>query len=1202
MAAFALQTLNKASAPKRVNNRKAEKSFGHLNDSKTQHSSNNPLLSNNNNLSSIIKSASLQTKLKVGKSNDKFEQEADMMAERVMNSPSAGSNDLPKKKNLPVNEREEPGVKESVKRKKEDTTEEVQRKSSSSSKNITTIQLKTLESTNSSSSNIETTLENSKGGGKSLPENTRSQMEEGFGADFSNVNIHTGPEAVQMNKEVGAQAFTYGNNIYFNQGKYNPGTSEGNRLIAHELTHTIQQSAVPRKKGVQKQAETTNTETTDTEATPVEQKLETGIMDNAAKTIKFDKLPIPSFKQGLPEYKGPIERPKGYHRTVELGKPQKDWKEGVGPNSSEKVKPKLIDMIKGDTVGARTEQRESVEVNEANLYVFNAVSGYGKMNRYVIGNLNQAVNEFSSPTWDKAGKNKTYHVDHIKELQLGGADELGNMHLLSGFINMMSGFRINSVLKEKVKSHLESKNEKTAKKEIDNILSNYKLVFNETEPDSGFKYKVDEKADIWTPDQISAGEHFNLSKLDSIIQVGELSKLGDSREFLLFPSETGWIPKKIRNTEKVYANEKKWLSPFTITSKQLEPDPTEGKEGKVLSGLTTIMEERSVSGKSRIKYKTEGEKQRNVTRYPGAAYTGFIDKIAIKNEGLNLKGLSPITLTEFEVSPEQGISAKGEVLPTVPIIKDVGLQFKLENGAIEIFKQFNTGEISLPHPFSIIDSSLTLSANSETGLGFEGQADFEIAKVGKGCVMGKVTSGDGFELEGQFDFDSTLFDPASIKVGYKSEGDQFSAEGELGIRKGKIQGINEANIKVSYADKILKADGSVKPEIPGVEEASLNVVYSEEEGLTIGGQLNFNKDIPYIKSGVVDAKVQQKKEGEGWELYAKGTAVLDIPGIDSTLSAEYSNGVINIEGTVGYERGMLSGSVTVGATNMEVDAEGKPTGGATEKLRAFGGGQLTLKLTPWLEAGAGVKFLPNGELEITGKIGLPDQIDLFPRKEIDKNLFKLPTIEIPIFAIPLGTKSVGLVAMITGGVDLFAGVGPGTLKELGLEVKYNPDHEEDTTISGKGLFVIPADAGVRLFARAGLGVSIAVASASGNIEIGGSLGLEAEARAEVNVNWTPKTGLELDAEASVSAQPKFKLDISFVLALEAFWIYEYEWRKVLKEFEYGSGLKIGVALPIKYKEGEPFKLSLDDAKFEIPDIDIPKMAKEVGSEIAGDLV
>lgn len=72
-------------------------------------------------------------------------------------------------------------------------------------------------------------------------------MEQGFGADFGAVNIHTDSEAQKMNEQLGAQAFTTGNDIYFNEGKYNPNSSEGKHLLAHELTHTLQQS-----KGIQK--------------------------------------------------------------------------------------------------------------------------------------------------------------------------------------------------------------------------------------------------------------------------------------------------------------------------------------------------------------------------------------------------------------------------------------------------------------------------------------------------------------------------------------------------------------------------------------------------------------------------------------------------------------------------------------------------------------------------------------------------------------------------------------------------------------------------------------------------------------------------------------------------------------------------------------------------------------------------------------
>lgn len=88
---------------------------------------------------------------------------------------------------------------------------------------------------------LEKNITASKGGGAPLPEGVRTNMESSMGADFSNVRVHTGSNAVSMNKQLRAQAFTHGNDIFFNSGKYDPGNKAGQHLLAHELTHTVQQ-------------------------------------------------------------------------------------------------------------------------------------------------------------------------------------------------------------------------------------------------------------------------------------------------------------------------------------------------------------------------------------------------------------------------------------------------------------------------------------------------------------------------------------------------------------------------------------------------------------------------------------------------------------------------------------------------------------------------------------------------------------------------------------------------------------------------------------------------------------------------------------------------------------------------------------------------------------------------------------------------
>jgi len=89
---------------------------------------------------------------------------------------------------------------------------------------------------------VEQRISQRRGGGSRLPQNVQREMEGGFGNDFSNVRIHKDAEAAGMASKMNAQAFTTGNDIYFNESKYNPGDESGKSLLAHELTHVIQQN------------------------------------------------------------------------------------------------------------------------------------------------------------------------------------------------------------------------------------------------------------------------------------------------------------------------------------------------------------------------------------------------------------------------------------------------------------------------------------------------------------------------------------------------------------------------------------------------------------------------------------------------------------------------------------------------------------------------------------------------------------------------------------------------------------------------------------------------------------------------------------------------------------------------------------------------------------------------------------------------
>jgi Domain of unknown function (DUF4157) len=81
-------------------------------------------------------------------------------------------------------------------------------------------------------------------GGSPLPTDVRGFFEDRFGHDFSRVRVHSGAAASASSSALGAEAYTLGPNIVFNDGRFAPGSASGQRLIAHELTHVIQQGAV----------------------------------------------------------------------------------------------------------------------------------------------------------------------------------------------------------------------------------------------------------------------------------------------------------------------------------------------------------------------------------------------------------------------------------------------------------------------------------------------------------------------------------------------------------------------------------------------------------------------------------------------------------------------------------------------------------------------------------------------------------------------------------------------------------------------------------------------------------------------------------------------------------------------------------------------------------------------------------------------
>jgi hypothetical protein len=196
----------------------------------------------------LIKSRALQAKLRIGQPNDIYEQEADRVAEQVMRMPDP----VLQRQKKPEEEKEEivqtkslvnyitPVVQRQVEEEEEE--EQIQRKEASTIPFIQRVPLDPVGSFESGA-DFEAQL-NTSGSGSPLPSRTRAFMEPRFGADFSEVRLHTGSKAEHLNRSISAQAFTQGRDIYLGEGRSNIESSTEKQLLAHELTHTVQQGSV----------------------------------------------------------------------------------------------------------------------------------------------------------------------------------------------------------------------------------------------------------------------------------------------------------------------------------------------------------------------------------------------------------------------------------------------------------------------------------------------------------------------------------------------------------------------------------------------------------------------------------------------------------------------------------------------------------------------------------------------------------------------------------------------------------------------------------------------------------------------------------------------------------------------------------------------------------------------------------------------
>jgi hypothetical protein len=950
------------------------------------------------------------------------------------------------------------------------------------------------------------------GGGSPLSPATRSMMESRFGEDFGDVRIHDDGGANEAAGEINAQAFTTGSDIYLGRGRSPTESPESQKLIAHELTHVVQQRQ--------------------------------GAVGGASSKPVID-APGDSFEREAD----------AAATSVMAGNPVRVGSGCGSPSVQRAGCPDFV--IPGEKGGyAQIETRYRNQLNTKGLKVRTDVrqtstdtlrrrwldkKGYsGKLAELIDTSKPREKNKFPL---DNEGRYCT--VDHIVEWILHGnntdkSEDADNMMLMAGRRNKGAGGRVLG--------------------QINKLPGNCKSFsdFVADSPDPPDEcMKIDLNFDEWLKLK-QGGESDKLftikfKKADIPLDLTKAAQAPGPKNSTLYTSKAQIL---MRARKQAKGEESKAII-FDEINLQIKDEDLE--KGGIDARISDKVAYPFVGPATKVDLIINPPDHRVVladTKYQG-----------------KFPGLSE-AIFNFKTNEEGELEGEARMVPSKPILNKTVIHLIVKDDKLSARLQVPVKELNLPVP------GLTLSGDGLI-LGFEdgefyasGQVILQYGTFARGELNALATK-KGFSASGKIDLTIPGIDKAGGKIWLDTEG-KVGGEIEVGSSQLKIPGVKKANIKITIQDGVMTGDGIVQLGIPGIKQGRLGVTVDKDGNYAITGVATL--DVPGLKAAEIGLTYRNG------ELEGLAKVGMDIPGLEGAGAAfeiKYAKGVVTGVGDFTYKKGKLAGKV-----HAELN----------EKRKLIGSGELAYEIIPGLVAAVGIELREDGTAKISGELRIPEQIDLFAEKAIEKTLFSFG-LQIPIFAIPLGTRSVGLVAEIGADLKARAGIGPGQIRKLKVKASFDPAQEESAfEFAGGGELYVPAFAELSLGVHGGIGLSLAIASATGGIELRGALGLRGALSAMVEIAYK-NNQFSVDALAELSAQPSIKFDVNAYVKVDVsllvttIEVYRKDWNLASKEW--GSGLKIGLRFPVHYVFGQPFEISLSQVEFIVPDIDATQAVKDL---------
>ena len=1065
--------------------------------------------------------------------------------------------------------------------------------------------------------------------GRPLDPDTRGYMEDRFGHDFSQVRVHTDSRAADSAREINAHAYTVGSDIAFASGRYQPETPAGRQLLAHELTHTIQQSGLQRRASdlavdtapdsrLEHEADSAARAVAAGHAAPAIAARAPGpvvsrakgdievVTDPAKAAAKKTKAFVSSVgtHQVTPTGTGTLETDnKGTVDTLKEFEVEPFFLPGTkGPNAfsiydSMATGGSLESTLQltgtGKTKTALWQERPDTDDLRT---IWLQKAGWSGADSKTVNHLwKSAGGESEFPKVNVAGTGVvTAQMDHIVELQIGGNNTKENIQPLDPKPNQSSGGAIKGQLQTLAQAI--ARDTAFAGDDVQQVKMRFKKVVPHGTPPP-----------LTTVSPAPAATRSALNVEACALKLKVVATAGGGVAIARddYPITAGGRPTTNLRVPSTFAGNATEVVPI---SGDTENDPAStlipglllnnlrhGKVGKTKSDL--IQAQIDDRDKTRLPI-TLDPKAKPFDLTVGA--DGKLTFPAVKDAKLafTYKYLSPGAIKSVSVGADGNLEWTGTITPTPKFLPTLDVIYK--EGKLKIVAQIPEEKLKKAKLFgaTITKASIDLALSP---FDISGNLEFVFGNVNKPAATGslRITKDDqGPVATAKLLLNIPKVDSTEITFVYKGGAERDEWTGELAI--------NTSQIKIPYVtNSSLVAKVSSKNGVTALTfEGKVSIELPNKRGTAELGLKRWGDG--WFLAGGARLTIPKVENFSAWLVYdvARETLTASVPGEDGKAPPKPIGFTITEDFKGTLERFKITvakgGAVTVTGAGGFDFKKGKASGNVRVELAedgSFNGkGSLTYALNDKITVGGTVEFKEKGKpkLRITGSL-------TFARLELMKQIGETKTLFDKEFSIPVPYASiagVGLKAVF--GVNLTAGysIGPIVIEPLTFTAGFNPmDDEPQLDLGVTGQLKIPASATLSASLSGGVKIDAYVAEIGGKITITGTVELTGGL-------FVPFNGTYSNKEFAVEMTPEARLKLLLGVALSATvwakagvgWLskqVDKTWK--LGERKVDPHLSFGIKAPVSYSTKTGAKIpTLDQITFVKPDFSSENLSRVAG--------